>query len=340
MLCQKTIIFSILFFFLKVEGITGFTAFKNNPFRPFFENSNESEKVEPTGEAFLESLNLKSPREARTFYTDPQRAFQIILATVPFVGRLASGALAEGYKFQVISKDESKYSVLKIGNDKQLLETCNISSPPTQNRGPIVMYDIESCASCRRVREAISMLSLEVEYRPSQKGSYFEKELKASIENPQMPYMNDPSSGVNLSGADEIIEYLFRLYGKETVPKSLDGSFFSNLTSSLVLLPSFGKGSKIRNSNRPEMPLKIWSAEGSPFAKIVREELCELQLPHVQISCPRGSPNRQRMFDEAGIFQIPYLEDPNTEVKLFESSAIIEYLNIVYGVKDSPVQYM
>jgi glutathione S-transferase len=37
---------------------------------------------------------------------------------------------------------------------------------------------------------------------------------------------------------------------------------------------------------------------------------------------------------------MPYLEDPNTGVEMFESSAIIEYLETVYGVKESSVEYM
>ena len=50
---------------------------------------------------------------------------------------------------------------------------------------------------------------------------------------------------------------------------------------------------------------------------------------------------RQKMFEQTnGVFQIPYLEDPNNGVKLFESSAIIEYLQKMYGVKRSVVEYI
>ena len=55
--------------------------------------------------------------------------------------------------------------------------------------------------------------------------------------------------------------------------------------------------------------------ESSPFCKVVREQLCELELPHVQRSCARGSPKRQELFERRGRFQAPYLEDPNTGVR-------------------------
>jgi glutathione S-transferase len=97
---------------------------------------------------------------------------------------------------------------------------------------------------------------------------------------------------------------------------------------------------RCRTANPATIPLTLWTYEGSPFGKLVRDRLVEYELEHTQISCPRGSPNRQRMFAKIGRFQVPYLEDPNTGVKLWESEAIIQYLDALYGIKDSPVKYM
>lgn len=47
----------------------------------------------------------------------------------------------------------------------------------------------------------------------------------------------------------------------------------------------------------------------------------------------RGSPKRQELLDKVGHFQVPYLEDPNQGVSLFESSAIIKYLEDTYAVQ-------
>ncbi|KAI2501807.1 glutathione S-transferase [Fragilaria crotonensis] len=83
----------------------------------------------------------------------------------------------------------------------------------------------------------------------------------------------------------------------------------------------------------------IVDIRGSPFGKWCGNDSANWNW-HTQVSCPRGSPNRQIMLEEKGRFQVPYLEDPNTGVKLWESEAIVEYLQKVYGVEDSPVKYM
>ncbi|CAI9107249.1 OLC1v1006566C1 [Oldenlandia corymbosa var. corymbosa] len=66
--------------------------------------------------------------------------------------------------------------------------------------------------------------------------------------------------------------------------------------------------------------------EPSPCCKVVRETLVELELPHILRSCARGSPKRQILYEKAGHFQVPYPEDPNTGVQMFESAEIVEYL--------------
>lgn len=39
----------------------------------------------------------------------------------------------------------------------------------------------------------------------------------------------------------------------------------------------------------------------------------------------------QELLDKRGHFQVPYLEDPNQGVYLFESSAIVKYLEDTYA---------
>lgn len=329
----------LLFVFIGFGSSRGELAFANRqsflsfPFQnPLAPKSPNVENVELKGEAFLQSLDLKSSREPKTFYTDPKRSWDIATATVPFVLRLGSGAFAEGHKLSIGPKDNSKYTIAEIGSDKQLVETCAIDAPPQESRGPLVLYEFEGCPFCRKVREAVSMLSLEVEFRPCPQDSSFRREIKEQYgQKSTFPFMMDPNTGVEMFESDDIIQYLFRTYGKGEVPSSLQGNIFCTLSAGLSLLPRATKGGRRRSSNPPELPLTLWSGEGSPFAKIVKEELCELQIVHRQISCPRGSPNRQRMFEKTGRFQIPYLEDPNTGVEMFESSAIIEYLETVYG---------
>jgi len=53
-----------------------------------------------------------------------------------------------------------------------------------------------------------------------------------------------------------------------------------------------------------------------------------------QRTVARGSGKRQELLDKKGIFQVPFIEDPNNpdpEFNLFESSEIISYLEKTYG---------
>lgn len=45
-----------------------------------------------------------------------------------------------------------------------------------------------------------------------------------------------------------------------------------------------GRGNKARPSKAPSQPLVLWAYELSPFVKVVKETLCELELPYLQAS--------------------------------------------------------
>jgi len=149
--------------------------------------------------------------------------------------------------------------------------------------------------------------------------------------------------------SDDIVDYLFRLYGKrsgegEVVPWTLrKKNPFVTVTAAIgVVLARLGAGGSYRDSNPPsaDRPLVLWAYEGSPFCKVVRETLCSLEIPHTVVYSPRGSKNRQRLWEKTGRFQVPFLEDPNTGVELYESEAINQYLEKVYAVSPSPVKFL
>lgn len=77
-------------------------------------------------------------------------------------------------------------------------------------------------------------------------------------------------------------------------------------------------------------PLTLWGYEGSPFVRPVREALSALGLRHTIVHCARGSANRDRLYRKTGRFQVPYLEDPNTGVSMFESGPMVKYLMAAY----------
>jgi glutathione S-transferase len=82
----------------------------------------------------------------------------------------------------------------------------------------------------------------------------------------------------------------------------------------------------------------LWGYENSPFVRPVRETLSSLGLRHTLISCARGSVNRDAMFRKTGRFQVPYLEDPNTGVCMYESGEMVKYLNAAYSVAPVPAE--
>lgn len=251
-----------------------------------------------------------------------------------------------------MAKDTSRYTILSVGQS-QIREYSDLTF--SKQNQPLVLYEFEGCPFCRKVREAVSILSLEVTFKPCPQDGAFRNEIKSQFGNQAtFPYLVDPNTGVQMFESDDIINYLFRVYGSpkrinnknnsklNPVPWTLTPSSpWVTLSSGLGMLPRINRGGRYRSSNPPEIPLVFWSYEGSPFCKIVRERLVELGIPHTQISCPRGSYNRERLFRETGgRFQVPYLQDPTTGVDLFESAAIIEYLEKVYGVPEPKVKYL
>lgn len=80
-------------------------------------------------------------------------------------------------------------------------------------------------------------------------------------------------------------------------------------------------------------PIVLWGYESSPFVKPVREALCTLGLAHQVVYCARGSANREKLFKKTGRFQVPFIEDPNTGIEMFESGEIVKYLMSTYREK-------
>ena len=106
------------------------------------------------------------------------------------------------------------------------------------------------------------------------------------------------------------------------------------LTAALAGAPRPGFGAFYRASQRPEQPLELYSYEASPFCRIVREELCELEIPYVLHNVARGSAQREAFEARSGKMMVPYLIDPNTGVEMFESAEIVAYLEERYAVPE------
>jgi glutathione S-transferase len=231
---------------------------------------------------------------------------------------------------------------------------CIVVSAAKQPPLPLKLYDFEACPYCRSVREAFTALHLDANVLPCPKGgTRFRPEAERLGGKRQFPLLDDPNTGTVLYESAEIIAYLFRTYGGRGVPSIYRGTPLRPLAGALATAVRGGRGGRARPSRLPPLLLELWSFEGSPYSRLVRERLCELEIPYVLHNLgkehwteagpavrritpnpyrPRKGGKRAAFFERTGgRVQVPYVEDPNTGVKLFESAAIIAYLESTYA---------
>lgn len=198
---------------------------------------------------------------------------------------------------------------------------------------PLELYEFEVCPYCRIAREAFSALSLDPIIYPCPKGgTRFRTKVKTEGGRYQFPYLVDPNTGVAMYESADIAEYLFRQYGAGRPPWFLRQRAFAVSTSMLASAFRPGRGRQVAQSRQPEELLELYSYEGSPFCRIAREALCELELAYQLHNVPRKSPDRSGFVSLSGKMQVPYLRDPNTGAEMFESADIRRYLYDTYAV--------
>jgi glutathione S-transferase len=79
--------------------------------------------------------------------------------------------------------------------------------------------------------------------------------------------------------------------------------------------------------------LELYQKEDCPFSHVVRSRLSELGLDYVVHNVPDQLPLKHEQLTQAGgKDQIPFLVDRRTGVKLYESRAILAYLEKEYGI--------
>uniref|UniRef100_A0A7S0ZAQ1 GST N-terminal domain-containing protein n=1 Tax=Timspurckia oligopyrenoides TaxID=708627 RepID=A0A7S0ZAQ1_9RHOD len=277
------------------------------------ESSPKSKRVAPTVPQGF------TPPEPRTFFVRPDQFLNVITGSVGSAMRLYSGALVSGYSLGIA--------------DGKITESSS-SLPMKRPEQPLEVYEFEACPFCRKVREALTILDLDVYIYPTPKNGVRFRPLVENLGGKQQfPYLVDPNTGFADYESSKIVEYLFNTYGDGNVPLGLRLGAVTTLSSGLATLPRSGRGASRAGSKVvfPEFPLELWSYEPSPFCKIPREALCELELPYLLHNTARGSVKRAELKERVGRFQVPYLEDPNTGVKMFESADIVKYLYDTYG---------
>lgn len=197
---------------------------------------------------------------------------------------------------------------------------------------PLHLYEFEACPFCRKVREALTILDLEVMVYPCPKGG---KRFRSVVQEKggrlMFPYLVDPNTGQAMYESSDIIRYLFDTYGEGKVPVTLDNPLVM-VSAGLATLARLNKGQHVRPSRMPEKPLELWSFESSPFSRMVRETLCELELPYLLHNVGKDSPSRVAFVERSDKMMVPYLADPNTGTAMFESADIQQYLERTYAL--------
>lgn len=213
------------------------------------------------------------------------------------------------------------------------------------------LYDIEACPYCRLVREALTELDLDAKIYPCPKrGQRFRPKAKDIGGKMQFPLLIDPNTGTKLYESADIVDYLWRTYRGRPARRSLRPLAVG--TSMLASAARIERGMRVRASKAPAQPLELFSFESSPYSRLVRERLCELEIPYTLRSFGKaiakdiGPPwvrtkffpdepilgrNRLRMHAMTGRLQVPYLIDPNTGRALYESAEILRYLDDTYA---------
>lgn len=230
---------------------------------------------------------------------------------------------------------------------------CLVVNGVPQPEQPLVLYDMEGCPYCRRVREALTALNLDVDIRPCPKGGrVFRKQAEEIGGQQQFPLFVDQNTDTAMYESEAIIDYLFRQYAHRSVPGYYRERAWQPVLGSLASVASAMRGLRAGLGKAPEQPLHLWSFEGSPFSRLVREKLCELEIPYTLHNLGKEhwseiGPAKQRIkpgpyrpipggkrdafFKVHARVQVPYLEDPNTGEGLFESARILDYLDAQYG---------
>ncbi|KAM7278261.1 hypothetical protein ACFE04_005395 [Oxalis oulophora] len=207
------------------------------------------------------------------------------------------------------------------------------SSQPTMR---LQLFEFEACPFCRRVREALTELDLSVEVYPCPKGSARHRDMvRESGGKEQFPFLIDPNTGISMYESGEIVKYLFQQYGKGKKPST--GLLESTLvTGWMPTILRAGRGMSLWKKATPNPPpekLELFSYENNPYARIVRETLCELEIPYILQNVGEGSPRTKILLDTSGSVEVPYLIDPNTGTLIGDYKNILSYLFQTYSLE-------
>lgn len=214
----------------------------------------------------------------------------------------------------------------------------------------LVVFDRENDPDCRLLRELLTELQLDALIQPCPRGGKrFARRLPRGA---TLPMLIDADQRVQPIGLQSCLAHLLGHYAGVGWASTALASWPMRLSSRLASALRGDAGSEVRASRPPKQPLQLFSFESSPFSRLVRERLCELELPWILRSfgkeqladwgpptlrftlkpwTPRPGGRREAMLRDTGKAQVPYLIDSNTGDALFESQQILDHLDRHYA---------
>jgi glutathione S-transferase len=192
-------------------------------------------------------------------------------------------------------------------------------------RARLELYEFETCPFCRKVREAIQVLDLEVLVWPCPKGGERHRpRARALGGRAQFPLLVDPNAEVVLYESDAIVRHLFERYGRTRPPWPLGAGALDTTLSMLAGLAHPADGTFAVASVPPQAPLDLYADEGSTGARRVRARLCELEVPYVSHSMALGSSGRAELAQRG--LDVPALIDAELGVEVAGAEAALAHL--------------
>jgi len=193
------------------------------------------------------------------------------------------------------------------------------------------LYEFEVCPFCRKVREALTALDLDAVVYPCPRNGRHRAAVRAEGGKEQFPFLVDPNTGRSMYESSAIVRYLAETYGDGRVPLLLALGPLADASAGLASLLRGTRGRYARPAREPAELLELWSFEASPYCRLVREALCELSIPYRLHNVGKGSAARAAFREMSGRMMVPYLVDPNTGARMFESADIVAYLEKTYA---------
>ena len=246
---------------------------------------------------------------------------------------------ATGMRSSVLNAVTNRLAgIVRLHNGRRFADRSG--PPPTPE---LVLFEYEASPYCRRVRETLCVLELQALIKPCPRetlqleGAYSaEAKHKPEVHREHkgrllFPFLVDKTAGISLNESGAIVDHLWRLYSDNVierpfVDKLLNGGSlprpidFALLAGPSGLRPWPSAGLLLApGSSTASAPLVLSGNEHDQGTRLVRERLCELQLPYFSIPVESAS---QR--------PLPHLKDPTAGFACFGAAQALRHLDETY----------